>query len=190
MLNNPVLLTEVYPPVIANFRIKNHLGATWWRNIRKTREADNNDNCWCCGKDRSQIKMRSWFKGLELYNVDPINAVATFTDVVTICPYCHAFRNSRKTLNTMNRGSLSRGRVAEIFEHGFSILDKNGLRPHIEAMISYLSFMGYSNLSIITILKEKGVDLPFKSYPNSWKIIFDGEVIEEIASYEYKLCYK
>lgn len=161
-----LLLHSTIPPSLVGINPRTIKGPDWWNVVRREAYAKNNYCCWACGIPKIDAKYHQWLEGHECYDFNVATRVATFTEVVALCHYCHSF---------IHKGGLvqfSPGKAIGVFEHGVEVLTGANL-PVPLAVVGYLK-----KRRKWTYDKPK-MQADLEAHPNwsyRWALSFEGEI--------------
>jgi hypothetical protein len=139
------------------------LGKEWWDKERLEAKQKNNFCCHACGVHESQVK---WLEGHEQYSVNFRKKLVTYKSTVSLCPDCHAFIHSGRTMALNNEKETIR-----IIRHGIKVLRIS--RADISLPTSKLA--DSYNVSYRGLLIR---DVRLRYEWHGWKLSVNGKVFE------------
>lgn len=122
--NIPKPLHGVAPRVV--------LGDKWWEKTRQEAYRSTDYHCIACGVPKHLAKGSPHLDAHEVYVIDYVAGRMTYLETVPVCPYCHQYIHSGRSLALLEQGILPHRTYAAIRWHGDRILRKAGLTPAAE----------------------------------------------------------
>lgn len=128
-----ILLHSTIPPSLFGINPRTIEGSDWWNVVRWEAYAENNYCCWACGISKLDAKYHQWLEAHECYDFNVTTRVATFIEVVALCPSCHCFIHKGRLVQVEGRA-----KILDVFKHGVEVLAGANL-PVPMAVIRYLA---------------------------------------------------
>jgi hypothetical protein len=160
----PYILSQApVPKPLHGLTPRKMLGKEWWDKERLEAKQKNNFCCHACGVHESQVK---WLEGHEQYSVNFRKKLVTYKSTVSLCPDCHAFIHSGRTMALNNEKETIR-----IIRHGIKVLRIS--RADISLPTSKLA--DSYNVSYRGLLIR---DVRLRYEWHGWKLSVNGKVFE------------
>ena len=90
--------------------------------VRKDVYASTDFHCAACGVHKSKAQKHRWLEAHETYEIDYPKGIATLTEIVPLCHYCHNFIHSGRLRMMARAREVTANDVREIMRHGVDVL--------------------------------------------------------------------
>jgi hypothetical protein len=122
-MNRPAILSSPnIPKPLHGLNPRTIMGAEAWDALRKKVYASTQFHCAACGVHKSEAKKHRWLEAHETYDIDYAKGIATLTEIVPLCHYCHNFIHSGRLRMLARSKDISAQDVREIMAHGVAVL--------------------------------------------------------------------
>jgi len=169
-MNKPEILSSPnIPKPLHGLNPRGIMGQEKWDVVRQEVYASTNYHCASCGVYKLQAKKHQWLEAHEIYDIDYSKGIATLTEIVPLCHFCHNFIHSGRLRMMARSRRVSAQDVRDIMRHGVAVL-KSAKSP---------IFVGTQILCDLVSVDTKG--LPKMSEPKGiapwgdWVMLWDGK---------------
>jgi hypothetical protein len=104
------------------------MGKEQWDKLRQEVYASTNYHCAACGVHKSRAKKHQWLEAHETYEIDYPKGLATLTEIVPLCHFCHNFIHSGRLRALARKREVTAEHVRNVMRHGVAVL-KEGPAP-------------------------------------------------------------
>lgn len=170
---NPQYLTHPnIPKPLHGVNPRSIKGQQWWDLERQKAYAKNDYHCWACGVHKSQAKYHQWLEAHEAYDINYRTGQVKLIEIIALCHMCHNFIHSGRLYMLYKKGEISQDKAIDILQHGFDILEANGLEPFSGTQYVAYLIAGYADHGYEFIEREQGTVIANWS---DWHLVIDGK---------------
>lgn len=125
--NPSLLLHPTLPKPLHGVNPRTIYGKTWWDKEREKTYSVAEYRCMACGVRKQDAKFRQWLEAHECYNFYWEEGVATMSQVVALCNFCHNAIHRNRLQSMVDDGVYSSKYQSAVLNHRSLILSSAGL---------------------------------------------------------------